>query len=98
VIAVVFALAVTFALSPIIDEIYISYFFSEATRIVPSLLAAAAGLVMYVLGWVLTVGTVHEPLPERGAVLWYGLLGLLALVLVAAMLMAGWTSGNTPTM
>jgi hypothetical protein len=97
-IAAVFAQAVTFALSPVIDEIYLRYFFNESTRIVPSLVAAAAGLLMYALGWLLMVGTVHEPLPERGAVLWYCLVGLLAIALVTAMLVTGWTSGNTPTM
>lgn len=96
--AAVFALAVTFAISPVLDEIYIRYFFSESTRVVPSLFAAAAGLAMYVLGWVLTVGTVHEPLPERITVLWYILLGLVAVILVIVMLVSGWTIGNTPTM
>ncbi len=94
----VFAIAVTFALSPVIDAVYLRYFFDETTSVLPSLLAAGAGLVMYVLGWVLVVGTVGETLPERIAVLWYIGLGLLAIVLVTVMLLAGWMSGNAPTL
>ncbi len=94
----VFAIVVTFALSPVIDAVYLNFFFDETTRVLPSLAAAGAGLVMYVLGWVLVVGTVGEELPERIAVLWYIGLGLLAIVLVTIMLLAGWMSGNAPTL
>lgn len=90
----IFALAVTFGLSPVIDAIYLRYFFDEATRILPSLAAAAAGLGMYVVGWLLTVGTVDEPIPARSVVLWYCALGLLAVVLAAVMLAAGLVSGT----
>ncbi|MBI5669768.1 MAG: hypothetical protein HZC41_17360 [Chloroflexi bacterium] len=94
----VFALAVTFAVSPVIDAVYIRYFFSETTRVVPSLVAAAAGLVMYALGWVVLIGTVGETPPERILVLWYSGLGLLVVALVIIMLAAGWMSGLAPTM
>lgn len=93
----VFALAVTFALSPVIDAVYLRYFFTETTRVLPSLVAAMAGLVMYALGWILVVGTVDETLPERVAILWYIGLGLLAVMLVVIMLLAGWMSGSAPT-
>lgn len=93
----VFALAVTFALSPVIDAVYLRYFFSETTRILPSLVAAAAGLVMYALGWVVMIGTVGETPPERILVLWYSGLGLLVVALVIIMLAAGWISGLAPT-
>lgn len=98
VLVAVFALAVTFALSPVIDAVYIRYFFDESTRILPSLAAAAAGLVMYALGWVVLIGTVGESPPERSLVLWYSLLVLLVLVLVIVMIAAGWISGLAPTM
>ena len=52
-----FALAVTLALSPLVDYIYDRYFFSMETRVVPSLVSSGFGLVMYLLGWWLMVGT-----------------------------------------
>jgi hypothetical protein len=46
-----FALAVTLSLSPLVDYIYIEYFFNMDTRILPALVSAAVGLGIYVLGW-----------------------------------------------
>jgi hypothetical protein len=94
--AAVFALAVTFALSPVVDAVYLRYFYNDATTLVPSLVSTGAGLVMYVLGWFLIVGTVDEDIPARVAILWYGGLGLLAVSLVLIMLVIGWITGNAP--
>ncbi|NWG16605.1 MAG: hypothetical protein HXY41_08220 [Chloroflexi bacterium] len=90
----VFALAVTFALSPMVDVVYLHYFYDDSTVIIPSLISAGAGLLMYMLGWVLIVGTVDEEIPARLAILWYGGLGSLAVILVLIMLMIGWVNGN----
>jgi hypothetical protein len=84
-----FALAVTLALSPLIDEIYLRFFFSAQTVIAPSLISAVFGLVMYVTGWLLVIGTRGETPPARLGVLWYVLVGILALIVVVFLVVRG---------
>lgn len=62
----------TFALvaiiQPIIDAIYLRYFFTMETRGVPSLITAAAALGYFLTGWLLIVGNIGETPPPRRAV------------------------------
>jgi hypothetical protein len=92
-----FALAVTLSLSPLVDLIYTQYFFSMNTVIVPSLVSAGFGLIMYVLGWWLIVGTVGDQPIARIALLWYCGTGLLALVVVIVLIVRGVTLVNLIT-
>lgn len=78
----VFALATTLAISPIVDELYLQHFYSEATVVLPSLIAAAIGLVMYIIGWQLVVGTVGEDTEAKTAIVWYFVVGIFAVLLV----------------
>lgn len=75
-----FALALTLVLSPIIDAIYLDRFFDERTVIVPSLVAAAFGFVMYAVGWVLVVGWQGSDQRPRASIFAYVLVGMLAVV------------------
>jgi hypothetical protein len=84
-----FALAVTLALSPLVDLIYDHYFFSMETRIAPALVTATFGLMMYVLGWWLIVGTVGERPAARAAMVWYFGIGVLAVVVVVYLIATG---------
>jgi hypothetical protein len=86
-----FALAVTLSLSPLVDYIYIEYFFNMDTRILPALVSAAVGLGIYVLGWWLMVGTQGEKPIARTALLWYCGIGLLAVLVVVFLLLRGVT-------
>src|SRR5262245_36210004 len=88
-IAVVFALCVTLALSPMIDMIYMKFFFMPQTVIAPSLVSSAFGLAMYVLGWRFMIGTVGERPEVRLVVLWYVLLGVMALAVVVILIVRG---------
>lgn len=94
ILAAIFALATTLALSPIVDAIYLRYLFTEGTRIVPSLVSAGFGLAMYVSGWLLIVGTVGEDPQARFAVLWYFVLGTLAILLTVLWMVQGLTILN----
>ncbi len=49
----VFALSVTLALFPVVDEIYLRLFFNESTVLVPALVSVSFGLAMYLAGWML---------------------------------------------
>jgi len=93
-IAVLFALCVTLALSPMIDMIYMDYFFNPQTVIIPSLVSSAFGLGMYILGWRFLVGTVGEKPEIRLFVLWYIALGLMAVAVVVILIVRGVTILN----
>jgi hypothetical protein len=88
-IAIMFALCVTLALSPLIDLIYTEFFFDPQTVLVPSLVSASFGLGMYVLGWRFLIGTVGEKPDARLFVLWYVVLGLMAIAVVAILIVRG---------
>ncbi|MBZ0291548.1 MAG: hypothetical protein K8L99_03180 [Anaerolineae bacterium] len=90
------ALMVTLALSPMVDELYFRLLFDSLAvvsvwlaRVLPSLVTASIGLVMYAVGWWLVVGTVGETPAPRLVVLWYFGVGLLALVVVVFLLIRG---------
>ncbi len=85
----VFALAVTLSLSPLVDLIYDRYFFSAQTVIVPALVTATVGLIAYMLGWWLMVGTVGEQPEARAAMVWYFGIGVLAVIIVAYLILTG---------
>ncbi len=95
------ALAVTLALSPMIDDLYFRLVFEslyatspDLARILPSLITASVGLAMYAVGWWLVIGTVGETPQFRLAVLWYVGLGLLALIVVVILVIRGVTLLN----
>ena len=84
-----FALAVTLALSPLVDLIYDRYFFSAQTVIIPALVTATFGLLTYMLGWWLLVGTVGERPEARAVTVWYFGIGVLAVVVVVYLILTG---------
>ncbi len=92
----VFALAVTLVISPMVDYLYLRFFYTDETRILPSLVTAAFGILVYFLGWWLLVGTVGEPRPARPAVLVYVTLGIIALCLVIVLAVSGFTAATAP--
>jgi hypothetical protein len=80
--AAVFALSATLAVFPLVDYLYLSYMFTPDTRLLPSLVSAGAGVVMYLVGWWLIVGSVGTVQPSRPAVFWYVCAGVLLMLLV----------------
>lgn len=95
--SMVFALAVTLALNPIIDSIYLRYLYTPETALAPALVALGFGLAMYFVGWQLFIGLPGETPPARLVILWYVGVGALAVLLVAVWLVTGFASGNAPT-
>jgi hypothetical protein len=93
----VFGLAVTLALSPLIDDVYLRFLFDPSTRVLPSLVSVGFGLVMYALGWIWLIGTVGDRPPVRRAALAYVLIGILAVLVVVMLLVQGFNIGNAPT-
>ncbi len=93
----VFALAVTALVFPLIDFIYINNFFSEQTRILPSFVSAAFGIITYIVGWWLIVGTRGERPPERiAAIFIYIVSGFLVMVFVLILMVNGYSMANLP--
>jgi hypothetical protein len=97
VIVCIFALSTTLALSPLVDYIYLSYMYTEESRLFPSLVSASAGLLVYLVGWWLFVGGVDEAPPARRALLLYVMVGVLIVCLVIVLALAGFSSANAPT-
>ncbi len=91
-----FALATTLALFPIVDEMYIRFIFDESTRLLPSLVSVGFGIVMYIGGWWLVVGTVGDERPVRPVIFWYLVIGILATLLVIILLLQGYAIGTAP--
>jgi hypothetical protein len=97
VLTAIFALAVTLAVSPLVDEAYLRYLYDPNTRVLPSLVSVGVGLVMYALGWWWLIGTLGDRPPVRWAVLLYMLAGVAAVVVVLVLLVQGYNIGNAPT-
>lgn len=93
----VLTLAVTLVVLPLVDDIYLLYFFSDATRILPSLVSLGIGIIFYLFGWWLIVGAIGDIPPVRPAILWYLGAGLVALALVLLMVVFGLTTATAPT-
>lgn len=78
------ALAVTFIFSPVIDEIYLRFFYTPQTAELPAWIAALMAVGMYLVGWYYVVGMVGEEPTLRRETRWYLILSaefvLLALV------------------
>ena len=85
----IFALAGVLAIFSPIDQVYFSYFFDMNTRGVTAYVIAAIGLVFYMVGWYLLVGTVgRRPKPRLIAGI-YVLLGSVMILLDAVLIIIG---------
>lgn len=82
IIAGVFAISLTLALSPVIDRLYEQYFYSEDTLILPAIVSALLGLLMYIVGWFAIVGVAGEKILPSKAIVIYLISGMIAVVLV----------------
>lgn len=95
-VATFFALAVTAAVFPLSDSIYIANFYSDETRILPSFIAAAFGIIMYVVGWWLLVGTRGETPPERPTLIVYVAFGMIVSLFVLVLIVNGYSTATLP--
>lgn len=58
-------LLLVMAIFPLVDIVYVTYFFTPGTVVLPSLISVSLGLVVYVWGWRSLVGLVGEsPAPK----------------------------------
>lgn len=96
IIAGFFALMVVFLLFPLIDHIYIRFFFTVETTMIPALLTVSIGAVAYLIGWQIYVGTIDSKRSAQKVVLWYFVIGLIVTLLVAGLFMYGVVSLNAP--
>ena len=91
-----FGVALTAAVFPIVDYVYITRFFDESTRIVPSFVSVGIGIIMYGIGWWLLVGIRGEKRPERIAVIIYMLAGIVIVLFVFILLINGYSTAMLP--
>lgn len=97
VIVFVGALAVTSAFSPLVDYLYLSYMFTLETRVLPSLVSAVIGLVMFFFGWWLLVGSAGGTPAVRRGVVWYVIVAIGALIWVVVLSAFGISSATLPS-
>lgn len=87
--AVLFAVATTLLLTPLIDGIYVQRFFDFNTRMLPAIVATVIGIAVYFVGWVVYVGYVGESVRARRAVFWYFFYGTLVMIAIVLLLITG---------
>jgi len=96
VIICIFAIAVTAVLFPLVDFIYMENFFNEQTVIIPSFVSSGVGIIVFGIGWWLLVGIRGERRPERTAVFFYMLFGVLVIVFVFILIINGYYVATLP--
>lgn len=89
----IFAISLTTVLFPLVDYIYIVYFLTPDTRIIPSFVSSGAGLVLYLVGWYLMVGTAGDApadqVRQNSALLVYLLVNLCIVVVAIGLIIQG---------
>lgn len=81
---------------PLVDSIYINYFFSESTTILPSFISTGFGIAIYGVGWWLLVGTRGTELQERPIILWYIIGSVIIFALVIILILNGYSTALLP--
>ena len=87
--AALFALAAALAATPVIDNIYVDNFFDLETLLVPALVLALLGLIVYGIGWVIIVGLAGEQPRVRRATPIYLIAGGILILLVLLLVLTG---------
>lgn len=102
VMVVLFALATALLLTPLVDSLYLRYVFpwasadvSDLTRLIPSLLTATAGVLMFLFGWGLVVGKAGTRPRRRPGVIVYFFVGVFVLLLALSQILVALV-GLTP--
>ncbi len=89
------ALVVTIAVSPLVDDIYLRYFYTFETRGLPAMVTVAFGIIAYGVGWWLIIGMAGEQPRARKAVIWYLAIAAVLLIWVLALTIYGYFSTRT---
>src|SRR5579871_1753599 len=77
ILAILFALALTLALTPIIDGVYMNSFYDDSTRMAPALVSTLFGIAFYFFGWRLIIGFAGEQPQARPIIFFYVVIGVL---------------------
>jgi hypothetical protein len=80
-IAVIPALALTFIISPVVDEFYLRFFFSRQTAELPAWITAGFAIAAYFAGWYFLVGYAGEEPARRREIRWYVLFSGVVIIL-----------------
>ncbi len=84
-----FAIGATLLVTPVIDNLYVAYFFHMDTRMIPTFISTGLGVLVYGLGHWLLIGHVGEAPPPRRAALWYLLAGCFVLAFALVLVVIG---------
>ena len=89
IVAVFFTAMLTLAVSPLVDHIYIRFFFTAETVMIPALVTVAIASIMYIVGWRIYIGTVNTVPPAGNRILLYFVIGIFATISVIVLLIQG---------
>jgi len=91
-----FALMVVTAVFPLVDHLYIRFFFTAESVMAPSFITMAIGGLFYIWGWFVYVGTVGINPSAQKAILWYFVVGGVVTAIVLGLLIYGIFDLNIP--
>lgn len=84
-----FGIAMTGLLTPLVDRVYLDYFFNADTVILPALISAVAGVLVYGVGWRVFVGYAGERPRYNRALLLYLAFGVFVTVFALTLFFVG---------
>lgn len=88
----VLAAGITGAIFPLVDLIYVEYFFTPDSVIVPSYISTGIGALFFLVGWYLIVGPAGENrVSAHPALVVYLLIGIAALCLDIVLIIQGFS-------
>jgi hypothetical protein len=87
-------IVVTAAVSAVVDYLYLNFLFDESTRILPSLVSAGIGIIVYGIGWWLMVGSIGAQTSVRRASIWYLLVGVLITLFLIVIAISGYSTAT----
>ena len=91
-----FALMAVATVFPLVDYLYLRYFFTADSVIIPSLISVAIGGIVYGWGWIVYVGTVGTKPSAEKAILWYFGVGGVLTIVALGLLIYGIYDLNVP--
>jgi hypothetical protein len=85
----VFAISFVLLITPVVDNLYVTYMFAMETRVLPSIISVVFGIAIYALGWRLLIGPIDETPKPYAITRWYILGGLTCIGLALILMMIG---------
>lgn len=91
-----FALMMVATVFPLVDLLYLRFFFTAESVLAPSLVSVVVGGLFYAWGWLVYVGTVGTKPSAEKAIMWYFVVGGIVTIVALGLLIYGIYDLNIP--